>query len=130
MSAAKKLAKLVEQPIHGEKLKKEFRRLATKVMKELVAAIGLEKGTYDIKYNAGGIAVSGEVWLFAEKFFVEFSQTSLGSMFMYRTCEKRGDSGSLPKHRNQWMHYRVLEDMPLAAETIARNVGLRETAKT
>jgi uncharacterized protein (DUF2164 family) len=127
MSAAKKLALLVSQPIgYNEKRKAEFKRLATKLMKELVKELDLEAGTYDIKWNAGGIAVSGEVWLFHDNVFIEFSQSALGPMFYYRKPKDRKNSvhPDMTVGRNHWLRYDQLIDMPSAARIIKINVCL------
>jgi hypothetical protein len=127
MSAAKKLALIIKKPLgYNERLKNEFKRLAMKVMKELVKEIGLEPGSYTVKWNAGGIAVSGEVWLFHDNVFIEFSQSAIGPMFYYRKPRDRNNSVNpdMVVGRNQWMEFADLENMKEAAETIRRNVCL------
>lgn len=55
--------------------------------------IGLMPGTYDIRSNKGGIAVSGEVTLHGENIYVQLSESCLhrGVSVMYRTCNGRKD---------------------------------------
>lgn len=106
------------------KLKERFHHLGRIVLRLIAAKLRLGPGQYEIHSNKGGVAVSGEVWLYTPFMFLEFSQTSLGPQFMYRTCEPpvngRWDSGSLPKHGNRWMPYKQLLDLDKACEAFAR----------
>ena len=55
--------------------------------------LGLGDGHYDLRSNGGGIAVSGEVTLHADRLYVQVSQPALGadSGILFRRCEGRRD---------------------------------------
>lgn len=62
-------------------------------LRYVAASLGLEPGTYDIRSNQGGIAVSGEVTLHGENIYVQLSESCLhpGISVMSRTCKGRKD---------------------------------------
>jgi hypothetical protein len=92
----KKMQRMAEGAPYNEKNKAEFKRLALKTLRELDAMI-TQGNDSDIRYNAGGIAVSGEATLHGDKIYVQISNTDLG--VLYRTCEGRKDyAGGL----NRW----------------------------
>lgn len=73
-------------------LKQAFKQEAMRALRKLAKDLGLEKGTYDIRFNAGGIAVSGEATLHAEHIYVQIGQSCAGLQpIMYRTCAGRKD---------------------------------------
>ena len=93
-----------------------FHRTSKVVLKALAQAMGLKEGTYDIRSNMGGIAVSGEITLHGEDLYVQFSQYDMG--ILYRSCKGRQDySGGA----NQWMQWHGLNDLYQAARTIRKN---------
>jgi hypothetical protein len=73
--------------------KREFHLAARRQLRHLAEALGLAPGSYDIRNNAGGIAVSGEIILHAAHVYVHVSQPATGhdSGVMFRTCEGRKD---------------------------------------
>jgi hypothetical protein len=76
--------------------KEAFHREARKVLKELAKALCLAKGTFELRSNKGGIAVSGEVTLHTDTLYVQVSQSCLGpsrddSSVLYRSCKGRRD---------------------------------------
>jgi hypothetical protein len=74
--------------------KREFKRLGMKMMRELRTALGIEA---DVRYNAGGIAVSGECTLHGDSIYVQISADySYG--ILYRTCNGRKDYSGGPNH--------------------------------
>ena len=96
---------------YNEEGKAQFHRLGKKVLKEVAAKMGLTPGSFDIRSNMGGIAVSGEVTLHGEHIYIQLSQGSFYKMFMYRHCNGRQDySGG----RNRWMNFLELIDMDKA----------------
>jgi hypothetical protein len=50
---------------YDDEAKRRFRRQARRRLLELATALGLEPGAYDVRSNAGGIAVSGEATIHA-----------------------------------------------------------------
>jgi hypothetical protein len=60
---------------------------------ELAAALGLSPCAFDLRSNPGGIAVSGEVTLHADRLYVQVSQPAPGadSGILFRSCDGRRD---------------------------------------
>ncbi len=85
---------------HAQKLK--FHRDATVWLRELAAAIGMPNGTYSVRSNKAGPAVSGEVTLHGETLYVQLSESCVGGRgigILYRTCKGQSDySGGM----NNW----------------------------
>ncbi len=73
--------------------KKMFHSRARRQLKHLAAALGLAPGTYDLRSNQGGIAVSGEVTLHGDHLYVQVCQPATGhdTGIMFRTCQGRTD---------------------------------------
>jgi hypothetical protein len=69
---------------HG-RAKSQLRRIAT--------ALGLEPGSYDLRSDRAGIAVSGEITLHGDHLYVQVSQSAMGyhSGVLFRTCNGRKD---------------------------------------
>ena len=74
---------------------------------------------FDLRCNAGGVAVSGEITLHYDTVYIQVSQSSMGpeNGVLIRTCEGRRDyTGG----RNHFAPLRLLDDTPaLAAEVRA-----------
>jgi len=73
--------------------KRRFHRHARRQLLALTAALGLDGATYDLRSNAGGIAVSGEVTIHGDRLYVQASQpaTRADTGILFRTCEGRRD---------------------------------------
>jgi hypothetical protein len=73
--------------------KRLFHSHARSQLRCLATALGLEPGTYDLRSNQGGIAVSGEITLHGDHLYVQVSQSAMGyhSGILFRTCEGRKD---------------------------------------
>ena len=79
-------------------VKKTFHRLARSVLKQLANDLRLAKGSYEIRSNMGGIAVSGEITLHSESLYVQISQWSWTTpsrdtvtSVLFRSCKGRKD---------------------------------------
>jgi len=98
---------------YNETAKASFHSEGRAVLRKLAKQLGLTAGTYDIRSNRGGIAVSGEVTLHGEGLYVQFAQSCCGNDgFMWRTCEGRKDyTGG----RNHWMKWGELADLEAVA---------------
>ena len=86
-------------------------------MRALAKALNLAPGTYDVRSNQGGIAVSGEVTLHAENVYVQASQSSMGASMgiLIRTCEGRRDyTGG----HNNFAPLDALNDIPALAARV------------
>ena len=73
--------------------KRRFHREARCRLLDLAGALGFEPAAYDLRSNAGGIAVSGEVTLHADRLYVQVSQpaTRSDTGILFRSCEGRRD---------------------------------------
>ena len=73
--------------------KRLFHSQARRRLLELAAALSLDAGAYDLRSNQGGIAVSGEVTLHADRLYVQVSQpaTRADTGILFRSCEGRRD---------------------------------------
>jgi hypothetical protein len=97
----------------GAKWKKCFHSEGKRILKTIANMLGLQPGTYDIRSNQGGIAVSGEVTLHGEHIYIQFYQGGMGNQFMYRSCKGRGDYTGGDNH---WMKWDDLLDLPRACK--------------
>lgn len=73
--------------------KRLFHQNARRQLHKLAAALGFNAGDYDLRSNKGGIAVSGEVTLHADRLYVQASQPASGGNtgILFRSCEGRRD---------------------------------------
>jgi hypothetical protein len=88
---------------YNESEKNEFRRLSRKLLKEVADLTQL--GGADLRWNEGGIAVSGEATLHADRVYIQVSGIDLGILVC--TCNGRKDYTS---GRNTWFSWpRLME---------------------
>jgi len=73
--------------------KRAFHSRARRQLKQLAEALGLPPGSYDLRSNPGGIAVSGEATLHADLLYVQACQPATGhdSGILFRSCRGRKD---------------------------------------
>ncbi len=78
---------------YADARKHEFHRLARRQLSFLAKILDLSPGSYDLRSNMAGIAVSGEVTLHADHIYVQASQPFGGfdSGILIRTCNGRKD---------------------------------------
>jgi hypothetical protein len=78
---------------YDETHKREFHRLARRQLGLLAKALDLPSGSYDLRSNKAGIAVSGEITLQSERIYVQAGQPFGGfdSGILIRTCKGRKD---------------------------------------
>lgn len=84
-----------------------FHSQGKRIAKDIATALNLPEGSYDIRSNMGGVAVSGEVTLHGENIYIQFSQSPFAKGFMYRTCKGRKDYHGGP---NKWMKWEDLNN--------------------
>jgi hypothetical protein len=80
--------------------KRLFHQHARRQLQNLAAALGFKPGDFDLRSNKGGIAVSGEATLHADRLYVQASQPATGSNtgILFRACESRRDYLGGPNH--------------------------------
>lgn len=73
--------------------KRLFHSRARSQLRCIATALGLEPGSYDLRSNQAGIAVSGEITLHGDHLYVQVSQSAMGyhSGVLFRTCKGRKD---------------------------------------
>jgi hypothetical protein len=78
---------------HDDDAKRRFHREARQRLRELAEALRLDPAAFDLRSNEGGIAVSGEVTLHADRLYVQASQpaTRADTGILFRSCEGRRD---------------------------------------
>ena len=106
--------------------KHAFHHEAIRLLRQLGGALGLSRSDYDVRWNPGGVAVSGEAMLFTDRLFLQVSQTGcpLGDV-LFRSTARRGDSG---RGANHWARVEMLADPVRLAEHVARTLSLPSPA--
>ena len=74
-------------------VKKAFHLRAKRQLRRVAKLMGIPKGTYEVRSNLGGIAVSGEVTLHSNTLYVQVFQPAgyERAEILYRTCKGRED---------------------------------------
>lgn len=78
---------------YDDERKLQFHRIARRQLSLLAKALALPVGSYDLRSNKAGIAVSGEITLHGEHIYVQASQPFGGfdTGILIRTCKGRKD---------------------------------------
>ena len=100
---------------YNDAQKRSFHATGRKRLQALATALGLETGSFDVRSNRGGIAVSGEVTLHGENLYVQICQPATGhdSGILIRTCESRKDyTGGT----NNFAPLSLLDDLPILVD--------------
>ena len=73
--------------------KRLFHSRSRSQLRRLATALGLRPGSYDLRSNPAGIAVSGEITLHTDRLYVQASQSAMGNAngTLFRTCKGRKD---------------------------------------
>ena len=124
-SSSQTLAKMLAEPITDD-AKSQFHRKARALLKRLAAELELPKGSYKIRINRGGPAVSGEVVLQGERITAQITQSSMGRDhdLLYRRCTGAEDHVGGPNHNASAAE---LEAEPVAfARRLRDELGLDE----
>lgn len=98
-----------------------FDSTARNRLRRLAAELGLPNGSFDLRSNKAGIAVSGEVTLHHDHVYIQVGQSCLGVGMgvLIRTCRGRRDfTGGM----NTFAALAMLDDVPALAERVRRIV--------
>jgi hypothetical protein len=73
--------------------KRLFHSRARSQLRRLATTLGLAPGSYDLRSNPAGIAVSGEIILHTDCLYVQASQSVMGhdNGILFRPCKGRKD---------------------------------------
>ncbi|WP_049764558.1 MULTISPECIES: hypothetical protein [Chelativorans] len=108
---------------YDEQQKKRFHTTARSRLKSLASELGLQPGSYDIRSNKAGIAVSGEITLHHERAYIQVGQFGLssGHGILIRTCKGRKDYTGGPNH---FVALDMLDDIPTLAAAVRPITGI------
>jgi hypothetical protein len=97
--------------------KAAFHSAARRQLRKLADELGFTPGTYDLRANKAGIAVSGEITLHHDRVYVQVSQPVTGGRdgILIRTCEGRSDYSGGPNH---FAALDALDDIPGLARRV------------
>lgn len=103
--------------------KRRFHSTARSRLKHLAAELRLAPGTFEIRSNKGGIAVSGEITLHHDGAYVQVGQFGLssGHGILIRSCEGRRDFTGGP---NRFAPLVLLDDIPALAAMVHAVTGV------
>lgn len=89
-----------------ESIKSKFKRLATAYFKHVADKLGFKRGDFEISFNPGGPAISGEAYLYSMGVFFMLSGASIHGA-LYRRCDRIPATGSRAKPGQvEWSHTR------------------------
>ena len=102
---------------YDEAQKRRFHATARARLRQLADALNMPVGSYDLRSNKAGIAVSGEITLHHDCVYVQVSQSSLGSNagILIRTCHGRRDYAG---GHNNFAALSLLDDVPRLADAV------------
>ena len=105
--------------------KRAFHARTRRQLKHLADALGLAPGAFDLRSNQGGIAVSGEVTLHADRLYVQACQPATGhdTGILFRTCRGEGLS-----RRPQQLASLDLLNRPRTSRAASRRCAMSDLA--
>jgi hypothetical protein len=108
---------------YDEQQKRRFHTTARSRLKKLAAEPALPPGSYDVRSNKAGIAVSGEVTLHHTAVYIQVGQfgMSSGHGILIRICKGRKDYAGGPNH---FVALTMLDDIPALAAAIRAITGV------
>lgn len=98
----KRFVSLTKGASYNVDLKDEYKRLGKKILKEIAEKMGLLPSEYDIRWNPGGIACSGDHTLHTDYVYLALHDNSGAGWFYYRTCKGRNDYSGGPNQIVNW----------------------------
>ena len=108
---------------YDEEQKRRFHATARSRLKKLAAELHLSPGSFEVRSNRAGIAVSGEITLHHDSFYLQVSQFGLssGHGILIRTCKGRKDYTGGPNH---FVGLQLLDDIPALAAAVHATTGI------
>lgn len=110
---------------YNEPAKRAFHGTARVRLRKLAGALGMPAGSYEIRSNKAGIAISGEITLHGESVYIQVNQSCMGpnSSILYRRCNGRRDYTG---DRNHFAPLGMLDSIGALAARITRELRLNE----
>lgn len=115
---------------YDEQQKRRFHTTARSRLKKLAAELHLPAGSYDLRSNKAGIAVSGEVTLHHAAVYIQVGQfgISSGHGILIRTCKGRKDYTGGANH---FVALAMLDNIPALAAAVRAITGVgRDAARS
>jgi len=108
---------------YDDEQKRRFHSTALSRLKKLAAELRLATGSYEIRSNKAGVAVSGEITLHHDGFYMQVGQFGLssGHGILIRTCKGRKDFIGGPNH---FVGLQLLDDIPALAASVRAVIGV------
>jgi len=108
---------------YDEQHKRRFHTTARSRLRRLAAELNLPPGSYDLRSNMAGVAVSGEVTLHHGRVYIQVSQfvLSSGHGILIRTCKGRKDYTGGPNH---FVALAMLDDVSALAAAVRAVTGV------
>ncbi len=112
----------------GYAAKEAFHRDAQKFLHGIAKALGFAPGSYDVRSNKAGMAVSGEVTLHSDDLYVQLSEGAMGPgvQALYRSCDSRKDYYG---HQNHFAGIEKFRGVEAQEQLIAQMRRLVERAR-
>jgi hypothetical protein len=109
---------------YNPEIKQRFHAAARRRLRRLAAALGFSAGSFDLRSNPAGIAVSGEITLHHDTVYVQVCQRSIGadSGILIRTCQGRRDYTGGP---NYFAALRLLDDEVALAKQVRAVLAMK-----
>ncbi|WP_189479118.1 hypothetical protein [Mesorhizobium sp.] len=103
--------------------KRRFHTTARSRLKRLAAELALPSGSYELRSNKGGIAVSGEIILHHDRTYIQVGQFGLssGHGVLIRTCNGRRD---FTGGANHFVALSLLNDIRALAAAVRAITGI------
>ena len=108
---------------YDEQQKRRFHTTARSRLKKLATELGLAPGSFEIRSNKAGVAVSGEVTLHHDRAYIQVGQFGLssGHGILIRTCKGRKDYTGGPNH---FVALSMLDNIPALAAAVRAVTGV------
>lgn len=82
--------------------KGDFAREGKKFLKLVARCVGLNPEDYDLRFNPGGDAVSGDVTLHSDDVYLSFNGGEICNWLLYRSVRDRKDYCGGMNQRGEW----------------------------
>src|ERR1700693_4764539 len=102
---------------YDPEVKQRFHTTAGARLRRRATTLGFPSGSFDLRSNPGGIAVSGEITLHHDDVYIQVCQPATGtdSGILIRSCQGSRDYTGGRKH---FAPLRLLDDTPTLAEQV------------
>jgi len=108
---------------YDEQQKRRFHTTARSRLKKLAAELALPPGSFDLRSNKAGIAVSGEIILHHDRAYIQVGQFAMssGHGILIRACKGRKDYTGGANH---FVALTMLDDIPALAVAVRAITGV------